>query len=169
MLMFSSISCQIEVLPFIDFCTMPCHCTPRHLASCLATAPHATLPLPPNTNSNEPVICIQSPPPPPPPTYGDSHGTAGLRCRTITPSDCPCSAVEVLGWYYWVTYPGEIFCCVGLAKSRVVMLPSVCPNRVGLIPGLWKVKSLSPPIPVGGGAVDTNDWSINDSLRVIKF
>ena len=26
-------------------------------------------------------------------------------------------------------------------------------------------KSLSPPIPVGEGVVDTNDWCINDTYR----
>ena len=52
-----------------------------------------------------------------------------------------------------------LFCRVG---QRAGMIPSACPHRAGLIPGLWKVKSI---IPVSGGAVDTNDWCINDTYR----
>ena len=42
------------------------------------------------------------------------------------------------------------------------MLPSACPHRAGLTRALKSEKSLSLPIPVGGGggAVDTNDWCI---------
>ena len=54
-----------------------------------------------------------------------------------------------------------LLCRVG---QRAGLLPSACPHRAGLIPGLWKVKSLSTPIPVGGGAVDKNDWCISIGL-----
>ena len=50
--------------------------------------------------------------------------------------------------------------------QRAGLLPSACPQRAGLIPGLWKVKIIIPTHPVGGGAVDTNDWCINDTYIV---
>ena len=43
----------------------------------------------------------------------------------------------------------------GGAKSRVA-----CPHDGGGGGALKSEKSLSPPISVGGGAVDTNDWCI---------
>ena len=50
-------------------------------------------------------------------------------------------------------------------RQSAGLLPSACSHRAGLIPGLWKVKIIIPPIPVGGGAVDTNDWCINGTYR----
>ena len=55
-----------------------------------------------------------------------------------------------------------LLCRVG---QRAGLLSSACPHRAGLLPGLWKVKLLSPPIPVGGGALDTNDCCINGTYR----
>ena len=46
--------------------------------------------------------------------------------------------------------------------QRAGLLPSACPHRAGLIPGLWKVKII---IPVGGEAVDINDWCMNGTYR----
>ena len=39
------------------------------------------------------------------------------------------------------------------------LLPSACPHRT-----LIREKSLSSPIPVGEGAVDTNDWCIKGAV-----
>ena len=47
----------------------------------------------------------------------------------------------------------------GGAKSRVHCYHELF-NKAGLIPGEGSEKSLSPPIPVCGGAVVTNDWCI---------
>ena len=49
------------------------------------------------------------------------------------------------------------------AGLKAGLLLSACPHRVGLIPikALKKYKSLSPPIPVGGGVVNTNDCCIS--------
>ena len=43
--------------------------------------------------------------------------------------------------------------------SRVVTI-SLSPHGGAYTRALKSKKSLSPPIPVGGGAVDTNDWCI---------
>ena len=40
----------------------------------------------------------------------------------------------------------------------MVVTISLSPQGQGLKQGLWKVKSHYPAIPVGGGAMDTNDW-----------
>ena len=57
-------------------------------------------------------------------------------------------------------YPAGIFCCVGLAKEQGYYYQLV-PTGRGLYHGSGKRKSVSPPIPVGGEVVDTNDWCIN--------
>ena len=106
---------------------------------------------------NTPVICIHGP------TYGDSRGIAGVRCWTITfwlSPQCRGSVgvitLEHLPcWDFLLWRVGQ----------RAGLLPSACPHKAGLIPGLWKVKIIIPPIPVGGGAVDTNDWCINYTYR----
>ena len=49
----------------------------------------------------------------------------------------------------------------GGAKSRVVTI-SLSLQGGAYTRALKSENSLSPPIPVGGGAVDTNDWCIND-------
>ena len=48
----------------------------------------------------------------------------------------------------------------GGTKSRVVTI-SLFPLGGAYTRALKNEKSLSLPIPVGGGAVDTNDWCIN--------
>ena len=49
----------------------------------------------------------------------------------------------------------------GGGGKRAVFLPPICPHSAGVIAGLYFVKSCCPPpIPVGGGAVVTNDWCI---------
>ena len=70
------------------------------------------------------------------------------KCWGITLGHLPC-------WEFLLCRAGQ----------RGALLSSACPHRAALIPGLWKVKPLSPPIPVGGGAEDTNDWCINDTYR----
>ena len=52
----------------------------------------------------------------------------------------------------------------GGAKSRVVTI-SLSPQGGAYIRALKSEKSLSPPIPVGGGAVDTNDSCITDKVK----
>ena len=47
----------------------------------------------------------------------------------------------------------------GGAKSRVVTI-SLSPQGRAYTRALKSEKSLSLPIPIGGGAVDTNDWCI---------
>ena len=47
----------------------------------------------------------------------------------------------------------------GGSRNRVVTI-SLSPQGGAYTMALKNKKSLSPPIPVGGGAVDTNDWSI---------
>ena len=47
----------------------------------------------------------------------------------------------------------------GGAKSRVVTI-SLSLQGMAYTRALKSEKSLSPPIPVGWGAVDTNDWCI---------
>ena len=72
------------------------------------------------------------------PIYGDSRGIAGVRCWTITfwlSPQCQGSVgVITLGhlpcWDF-------LLCRVG---QRAGLLPSACPHRAGLIPGLSKVK-----------------------------
>ena len=56
-------------------------------------------------------------------------------------------------------YPGGIFCCVGLGKEQSCYHQLV-PKGRAYTRALKIEKSLSPPIPVGGGAVSTNDWCI---------
>ena len=92
-----------------------------------------------------PVICINAPS-----TYGDSHGIAGLRLGQLL-FDCPGK--------HWDTYPAGIFCCVGWGKEQGCY-HQLIPKGRGSYQGSEKWKSLSPHIPVGGGAVDTNDWCI---------
>ena len=52
-------------------------------------------------------------------------------------------------------------------KSRVVTI-SLSPQGGAYTRALKSEKSLSPPIPVGWGAVDTNDWYISFGLRSQK-
>ena len=102
---------------------------------------------------NAPVICINAPPHP---TYGDSRGIAGQLLF-----DCPHSAEELPGLLHWEPYPGEIFYCVGWGLEQGCnhqLVPAV--QGLRYTRALKSEKSLSPPIPVGGGAVDTNDWCI---------
>ena len=47
----------------------------------------------------------------------------------------------------------------GGAKSRVVTI-RISPQGTAYTRALKSEKTLSPPIPVVGGAVDTNDWCI---------
>ena len=72
------------------------------------------------------------------PTYGDSRGIAGVRCWTITfelSHQCRGSVgVITLGYLHCLDF---LLCRVG---QRAGLLPSACPHRAGLIPGLWKVK-----------------------------
>ena len=58
-----------------------------------------------------------------------------------------------------------IFCCVGLGKEQGVTI-SLSPQGGAYTRALKSEKSLSLPIPVGGGAVDTNDWCIKGHLRL---
>ena len=51
----------------------------------------------------------------------------------------------------------------GGAKSRVVKF-SLSPQDGAFIRALNSEGSLSLPIPIGGGAVDTNDWCISQYL-----
>ena len=79
------------------------------------------------------------------PSYGDSRGIAGVRCWTITfwlSPQCRGSAgVITLGhlpcWDFLLWRVGQ----------RAGLLPSACPHRAGLIPGLWKVKIIIPAHP----------------------
>ena len=48
---------------------------------------------------------------------------------------------------------------LGGAKSRVVTI-SFSPQGGAYTRALKSEESLSPPIPIGAGAVDTNDWCI---------
>ena len=50
------------------------------------------------------------------------------------------------------------------AKSRVVTI-SLSPQGGIYFMALKSEGSLSPPIPIGGGAVDTNDWGIKDKVK----
>ena len=63
-------------------------------------------------------------------SYGDSLGIAGLRCRAITfylALQSRGSAGEI------ILGPDFLLCRVG---QRTGLLPSACPHRAGLIPGL---------------------------------
>ena len=51
-----------------------------------------------------------------------------------------------------------LLCGVGLRAGFTVTMSFS--NKAGLIPGEGSEKSLSPPIPVCGVAVVTNDWCI---------
>ena len=87
-----------------------------------------------------PVICIHAPP-----TYRDSRGIAGVRCWTITfllsPQCRGSVGVITLGhlpcWDFLLRRVGQ----------RAGLLPSACPHRAGIIPGLWKVKIIIPSHP----------------------
>ena len=88
---------------------------------------------------NAPVIWSTAP------TYGDSRGLAGERCWTITfwlSQQCRGSVRGItLGhlpcWDF-------LLCRVG---QRAGLLSSACPHRAGLIPGLWKLKTIIPAHP----------------------
>ena len=54
----------------------------------------------------------------------------------------------------------------GEAKSRVVTI-SLSPQCKAYTRALKSEKALSPPIPVGGGAMDTNDWCITTKLAIL--
>ena len=85
------------------------------------------------------LICIHGP------AYGDSRGIAGVRCWTITfwlsPMCRGSAGFTTLGhlpcWDF-------LLCRVG---QKAGLLPSACPHRAGLIPGLWKVKIIIPAYP----------------------
>ena len=67
------------------------------------------------------------------PTYGDSHGIAGQLLGV----SCKCGGITLgllLCWDF-------LMCRVG---QRARLLPSACPYRAELIPGLWKVKIIFP-------------------------
>ena len=51
----------------------------------------------------------------------------------------------------------------GGAKSRVVTIS--LSSQGGAYTRALESENHYPPIPVGGGAVDTNDWRINDTYR----
>ena len=51
------------------------------------------------------------------------------------------------------------------AKSRAVTV-SLSPEGRAYTRALKSEKALSPPITVGGGAVDTNDWCITSAIFV---
>ena len=74
------------------------------------------------------------------PTYGDSRGIAGVpQCRgsvgVITLGHLAC-------WDFLLRRVGQ----------RTGLLPSACPHRAGLIPGLWKVKIIIPAHPCRWGS-----------------
>ena len=79
------------------------------------------------------------------PTYGDSRGIAGVRCCTITFRLFP----QYRGSVGVITL-GHLPCWDFLmrrVRQRAGLLPSACPHRAGLIPGLWKVKFIIPAHP----------------------
>ena len=84
------------------------------------------------------------------PTYGDSRGIAGVRCWTITfwlsPLCRRSVGVITLGhlpcWDFLLSRVGQ----------RAGLLPSACPHRAGLIPGLWKLKNIIPAHPPRWGS-----------------
>ena len=77
------------------------------------------------------------------PNYGDSRGKAGVRTGAgQLLFDCPRSAGEVWGYNIGTL----AFCCVGWGKEQGCYHQLV-PHRAGLIPGLWKVKTIIPAHP----------------------
>ena len=68
------------------------------------------------------------------PTFQDSGGIARLWCSAST-FNCPRSAGEVRGYNIGKPTPARFSVVSGGAIS-VVLLPSACPHRVGLMPGL---------------------------------
>ena len=108
-----------------------------------------------NVKSNAPVICNHCPPSP---TYGEGWGIAGLKCRAITfqvsPQRRGNDRVLTLGFL-----PQGDFLLLRAGQSKV--LTSSSPPGGGAYSRALKAeKSLSPPFPVGGGAVVTNDLCI---------
>ena len=65
------------------------------------------------------------------------------------------------GYNIGTSAPLRFFVVYGRAKSRVVTI-SLSPQGGAYIRALKSEGSLSPPIPVGGGAVDTNDSCISE-------
>ena len=54
------------------------------------------------------------------------------------------------------------------AKSRVITISSF-PQDSAYTRALKSETSLSPPIPVGGGGVDTNDWCIRKHCSAFMY
>ena len=70
------------------------------------------------------------------------------KCGGITLGHLPC-------WDF-------LLCRVG---QRAGLLSSAFTHRAAYKRALESENPLSPPIPIGGGAVDTNDWCINGTYR----
>ena len=109
------------------------------------------------TSHNAPVICNHCARPPP---YGDGRGIVGLKCRAVT-LEFPRSAGLSAGLVTLRKYtPMEI----NIIKSRAMTL-----SRSPQCRALMDEKPLSPPLPRrwggGWGAVVTNDWCINTTVK----
>ena len=70
------------------------------------------------------------------------------------------------GYNIWTSAPLRFSVVQGRAKSRVVTI-SLSPQGEAYIRAVKSEGSLSPPIPVGGGAVDTNDLCIMDTWLIV--
>ena len=68
------------------------------------------------------------------------------------------------GYNIGILTPVRFSVVLGGAKSRVVTI-SLSPQGRAYTRALKSEKSLSLPIPIGGGAVDTNDWCISGRLH----
>ena len=76
------------------------------------------------------------------PTYGDSRGLTGIRCWTCTCTFRKCGGITLGHLPCW----DFLLCRVG-QRAGLLHVSSACPHRAGLIPGLWKVKTIIPAHP----------------------
>ena len=75
------------------------------------------------------------------PTYGDSRGKVMDNYFLIVPAvPGTCGGITLGHLPCW----DFLLCRVG---QRAGLLSSACPHRAGLIPGLWKVKTIIPAHP----------------------
>ena len=94
-------------------------------------------------------------------TAPNPRGSVGDGGENV-PIFCIIPAVPGECWYFGFRRKlAGITAAHGKTRGQMaVVLPTVCPRSVWLIPGIFRTKSQSPRYSPGVGAMVTNDWCV---------